>query len=204
MVEIDRIRKKWNNYKANNNGLRFKSKSSALRYEISNFINTLYKTNSILLREEVDLLKNKCWWNHNYKLGLLTWKSFFPDHEVYIGQEDLLFSNTQSVGEIYKIHGCASHYDSLVLTDSDYQDFHKLNPYLAAKLITIFVEHPVIFIGYSMQDENIISLLSSIVSVLDQDKLSKLSRNLIFLQKSKRETCVSYFLASGYLWGSLS
>ena len=35
-----------------------------------------------------------------------------------------------------------------------------------------------------MQDENIISLLSSIVSVLDQEKLSKLSRNLIFLQRA--------------------
>lgn len=173
-----------NDYKANNNGLRFKSKSSALRYEISNFINTLYKTNSILLREEVDLLKKI-----NVD-GIITtnWdcllEELFPDHEVYIGQEDLLFSNTQSVGEIYKIHGCASHYDSLVLTDSDYQDFHKLNPYLAAKLITIFVEHPVIFVGYSMQDENIIALLSSIVSVLDQEKLSRLSRNLIFLQRA--------------------
>ena len=72
----------------------------------------------------------------------------------------------------------------MVLTDHDYGNFHRLNPYLAAKLITIFVEHPVIFIGYSMQDENIISLLSSIVSVLDQDKLSKLSRNLIFLQRA--------------------
>lgn len=35
-----------------------------------------------------------------------------------------------------------------------------------------------------MSDKNILSLLSSIVMVLDQEKLEKLSKNLIFLQKS--------------------
>lgn len=129
--------------------------------------------------------------------GLL--ERIFPEHEVYIGQEDLLFSKTQSVGEIYKIHGCASNHDSLVLTTDDYNNFHKLNPYLAAKLITIFVEHPVIFIGYSMQDDNIISLLSSVVEVLDQEKLSKLSKNLIFLQRAKggESSVESYTLQFG-------
>ncbi|WP_407714616.1 SIR2 family protein [Comamonas testosteroni] len=171
-------------YKSRGNGARLISKTSALRYEISEYINSLCETNHFQLREEVNLLEKI-----NVD-GIITtnWdcllEKLFPGHEVYVGQEDLLFSNTQSVGEIYKIHGCASQHESLVLTDDDYHDFHRLNPYLAAKLITIFVEHPVVFIGYSMQDENIISLLSSIVSVLDQDKLSKLSRNLIFLQRA--------------------
>lgn len=171
-------------YKSKVGVARLNSKTSALRYEISEYIKDLCEANLFQMHEEMELLKKI-----NVD-GIITtnWDSLlerlFPEHEVYVGQENLLFSNTQSVGEIYKIHGCASQHESLVLTDTDYSSFHSLNPYLAAKLITIFVEHPVVFIGYSMQDENIISLLSSIVSVLDQDKLSKLSRNLIFLQRA--------------------
>ncbi|NMM78901.1 hypothetical protein B2J88_39200 [Rhodococcus sp. SRB_17] len=174
-----------NEFKTLSNGRKLKDKTSALRWEISHFINKITDENKLLLENEIDFLKKI-----NID-GIITtnWdnllEKIFPEHEVFVGQEDLLFSNTQSIGEIYKIHGCASDHESLVLTAGDYSSFHKLNPYLAAKLITIFVEHPVVFIGYSMQDENIISILSSIVSVLDQDKLSRLSKNLIFVQRSK-------------------
>jgi hypothetical protein len=107
----------------------------------------------------------------------------FPDQfQKYIGQKELLFSTTQEVGEIYKIHGCCTDPDSLVLTDSDYRNFHKNNPYLAAKLLTIFIEHPVIFIGYSMSDENIQEILTSI-TCLSREHLDKLQDRLIFLQR---------------------
>lgn len=87
------------------------------------------------------------------------------------------------IGEIYKIHGCCTDPDSLVLTDVDYGDFHKNNPYLAAKLLTIFIEHPIIFIGYSMSDDNIQSILTSITSCLSREHLDKLQDRLIFLQR---------------------
>ncbi len=121
--------------------------------------------------------------------GIITtnWDIFleelFPDYKVFIGQEELLFSNPQSVAEIYKIHGCASQPNTLVLTHEDYDRFQAKNAYLAAKLITIFIEHPVIFMGYSLGDKNIQSIISSIVSCLSQDKLDKFGRNLIFLQR---------------------
>ena len=67
-----------------------------------------------------------------------------PQFTSYIGQEQLIFSSTYSVGEIYKIHGSYRDPKSLVLTEDDYDDFSKKNPYLAAKLITIFIEHPVV------------------------------------------------------------
>src|SRR5690606_33480031 len=40
-----------------------------------------------------------------------------PDMEVYVGQQSVLFSATQAVGEIYKIHGSVADPISLVLTD---------------------------------------------------------------------------------------
>ncbi len=107
----------------------------------------------------------------------------FPEYRVFIGQERLLFNDAVGVAEIYKIHGSHEDPDSLVLTEADYDRFHERNPYLAAKLITIFVEHPIIFLGYSLSDPNIAAILSSIVSCLDSsDEIARLADRLIFVQ----------------------
>ncbi|MGD9478115.1 SIR2 family protein [Shinella sp. G-2] len=123
--------------------------------------------------------------------GIITtnWDSFleelFPDYKVFVGQEELLFSNPQSIGEIYKIHGSASDPQSLVLTAEDYAEFNDRNPYLAAKLVTIFVEHPILFFGYSITDPHIRALISSIAKCLPQHKIDAFQQNLIFIQRTK-------------------
>lgn len=160
--------------------------ASPLKIEISNYL----KEKSYVYGQneqndlEIEALKNVV------IDGIITtnWdtllEQIFPNEfHKYIGQKELLFSSTQEIGEIYKIHGCSTDPDSLVLTDTDYGDFDKNNPYLAAKLLTIFIEHPVIFIGYSMSDENIQNILTSITSCLDREHLDKLQDRLIFLQR---------------------
>lgn len=112
----------------------------------------------------------------------------FPTFEVYIGQEGLLFSQSQSIAEIYKIHGCCSEPNSIILTNEDYKLFEKRNPYLAAKLLTIFIEHPIIFMGYSNSDENIRQILNAITSCLTNENLDKLKDRLIFVQWDKDGT----------------
>lgn len=111
-------------------------------------------------------------------------EELFPEYRPFIGQEELLFSNPQAIAEIYKIHGCSSKPDSLVLTEADYYDFEKKNPYLAAKLITLFIEHPIFFIGYSVNDPHIQSIIFSIASCLGSDKLDQFSENLIFVRRA--------------------
>lgn len=108
--------------------------------------------------------------------------ALFPDFRPFIGQDGLLFANPQSVGELYQIHGSVTEPDSLVLTAADYQRFEDRNAYLAAKLMTIFVEHPVIFLGYSLSDPNVCSILQSITGCLTQDKISQLRDQLIFIE----------------------
>ena len=112
-------------------------------------------------------------------------EELFPDYRVFVGQDELLFSNPQAIGEIYKIHGSAADPRSLVLTEEDYQEFTDKNPYLAAKLVTIFVEHPILFVGYSITDPHIKSIIMSIAKCLSQEKITEFQDNLIFVQRVK-------------------
>lgn len=91
----------------------------------------------------------------------------FPEYTPIIGQK-IINSSTISFGEIFKIHGCVSQADSIVLTRSDYDEFTRKKKYLSAKLLTYFSEHPLIFIGYSAGDSNICSILSDIDEALPQ------------------------------------
>ena len=174
-------------YKANVE--RYKSKitdvTSALRIEICNYLSTLdqSKAKTSPYPAEVELLATL-----NVD-GIITtnWDLFieqlFPDYKIYIGQEQLLFSNPQEIGEIYKIHGCSTNPNSIVLTREDYDEFNNKNAYLAAKLITLFVEHPIVFIGYSISDENISSLLRAISACIGKKNIEQLRKNLVFIQK---------------------
>ncbi len=119
--------------------------------------------------------------------GIITtnWDLFaekiFTKFTTFIGQQQLITASSFGVGEIYKIHGCISNPNSLVLTKEDYDSFDAQNPYLAAKLLTIFMEHPIIFIGYSLSDSNIQKILESIVKCLGQEMINKLQNNLFFV-----------------------
>lgn len=109
----------------------------------------------------------------------------FPEHVSYIGQSELLFNQSYGVGEIYKIHGCVSDPASLVLTQTDYTGYRSRNAYLSAKLMTIFLEHPIIFIGYSITDSNIRMIFNDIAICLNESQLATLSERLIFVQRAK-------------------
>ncbi len=75
----------------------------------------------------------------------------------------------------------------MVLNEADYNKFSEKNPYLAAKLVTIFVEHPIVFIGYSINDPHIQSIIMSIAKCLPQNKIAAFEQNLIFIQRAKGE-----------------
>ena len=186
----------------NKNQGKVKDITSALRIEICEYLKSVsvgkYKESDY--SDELDLISQL-----NVD-GIITtnWdqllEELFPDYKVYIGQKELLFSNPQSIGEIYKIHGCSSRSKSLVLNDEDYSEFNERNAYLAAKLITIFVEHPVLFIGYSVSDENIASLLLSVSKCIGESAGEQLKNNLIFVQRlrdNEKEGVSETFLLTG-------
>lgn len=82
----------------------------------------------------------------------------FPQYEVVVGQ-NVFRQSALVVGEIFKIHGSIKDPRSLVLTAEDYEVFDRTKRYLSAKLLTYFAEHPLLFIGYGANDENIKNVL---------------------------------------------
>lgn len=102
--------------------------------------------------------------------------------ERFIGQEKLLFSNVLNVGEIFKIHGCITEPNSMIFDANDYDSFNKRNHYLASKLTTIFIEHPIVFIGYSLRDDNIREILNAIIYGIGEENLKKFGKRIFFLE----------------------
>lgn len=111
----------------------------------------------------------------------------FDGFKKYIGQDELLFSGIQEISEIYKIHGCCSTPESILITQEDYDKFNAKSKYLAAKLLTIFIEYPVIFIGYSMNDKNISNIIDSLAGCLDDTRLKQLENRMFVLERAKGE-----------------
>lgn len=102
----------------------------------------------------------------------------FPDYEQIIGQK-ILRKPYLSIGEIFKIHGCISDPLSMVLTEEDFRDFENDKKYLSAKLLTYFAEHPLLFIGYSAEDQNIKSILYDVDRMIQPNMA--LAPNIYFL-----------------------
>jgi hypothetical protein len=106
----------------------------------------------------------------------------FPHFPAYVGQEELMFSDAQFIAESYKIHGSVDRPQSLVLTAQDYEYFEHRNHYLAAKLLTIFAEHPVIFVGYSLNDAYIGNILGHIATAVGPTRLKELGERIYFVE----------------------
>lgn len=108
----------------------------------------------------------------------------FPDYAPIIGQQ-ILYANHASIGEIFKIHGCATDSKSIVITREDYENFLRKKKYLSAKMLAFFAEHPLVFIGYSAEDPNIRAILSDIDEILSEN--GELIPNIYHLEWSSKE-----------------
>lgn len=106
----------------------------------------------------------------------------FQGFEKFVGQNQLIFSAIQGVAEIYKIHGSMEEPNSIIINEQDYLEFEKRSAYLAAKLMTIFMEYPIIFIGYSISDSNILGNIKAIVNCLNVEQLKMLEDRFVFIE----------------------
>jgi len=147
-------------------------------------------TKSILnpeYNDEIELLKTVL---DTHVTGIITTnydtliETYAPNYITYNGQDDLLFSRLQGINELYKIHGSTTNPESIIITADDYENFNKKRTYLIAKLLTHFIEYPIIFIGYSMNDTNIQNIFKSIEECLTAEQIEKINSQILFISRS--------------------
>lgn len=157
---------------------------SPFKVEMSYYL----KQKSILkseFKDEVTLLNNIA---KKSVAGIITtnydlfFETYLSDYKVYVGQQALLFSQLQGIAEVYKIHGSLNEPQSIIINEKDYKEFKEKREYLAAKLLTIFMEYPIIFMGYSLSDTNIRDILSSIVKCMTKEQVKLPKYKFIFVE----------------------
>ncbi|MDC7956286.1 SIR2 family protein [Fusobacterium simiae] len=179
---------KFNDFKIRNKNF-IKKGISPFKIAIAEYFENI-DYNNTEEKEEINLLKEIQQRNIS---GIITTnydkflEKIFQNFKVFAGQEELIFSNLEGIAEIYKIHGTSSSPETIIITSDDYKKFEEKSDYLTAKLLTIFLEYPIIFIGYSINDKNIKNIFSSIAKCLNQEQLEKLKQRLIFIEYKKLE-----------------
>ncbi len=108
------------------------------------------------------------------------------DFKPLIGN-DILLSNPY--GAVYKIHGCSSTPNSLIITKSDYDNFNSKYELIRSELVSLFIHHPIIFIGYSFGDENIQRIVNTIFQYVEPNsfKAKQVADNFLIVEYKKDE-----------------
>lgn len=103
------------------------------------------------------------------------------DFKPLIGNDILL---SEPYGSIYKIHGCVTEPDKIIITSEDYKKFNEKYELIRAQLLSLFMHNPIIFIGYSISDKNIKSILKTIFTYVDPDseEAEKVRRNFLLIE----------------------
>lgn len=101
---------------------------------------------------------------------------------------DILLSNPY--GSVYKIHGCVEHPTKIIISEADYQSFFARYELIRAQLLSLFIHNPIIFIGYSVSDENIKALLRTIFTYVkpNSDHAKKIRENFLLVEFEEGST----------------
>lgn len=109
------------------------------------------------------------------------------DYEVFCHQNELFSADSYNIAEIYKIHGSVTDAKSIIITEQDYEDFNESRKLIIAKMLTLFAESPIIFLGYSFTDENIQHIIEDFLSCLTDHELTHISNHFIFVSYKRGE-----------------
>lgn len=103
---------------------------------------------------------------------------------------DILLSNPY--GSVYKIHGCISTPAKVIITSDDYNRFDGKYELIRAQLLSIFIHNPIIFLGYSIGDENIKSLLKTIFTYVEpnSESATNIRNNFLLVEYDPDSTSV--------------
>lgn len=115
--------------------------------EIELFTKMLLKARFIITTN-FDCFIEQCFHSRNTKI------------DVKVGNSGL-FEKSNSYGELYKVHGTEKIANSVCITSEDYQNNESKLAIVNAKILSNLTDAPILFLGYSLTDENIKSLLKA-------------------------------------------
>lgn len=78
---------------------------------------------------------------------------------------NILLSNPY--GSVYKIHGCHENPEKIIITTDDYLEFDSKYELIRSQLLSLFIHNPIIFMGYSVNDDNIKKILKTIFTYVE-------------------------------------
>jgi len=144
-------------------------KGECVKSRFKIYISFLYKDlklkNSNLVNDEISELKKA---RKNVASVITTNYDTFVEKvfqfEPIVGN-NILLSNPY--GSVYKIHGCVNYPNELIITEQDFENFQKKYRLIRAQLLSIFVHHPIIFMGYNLRDDDIKRVLETIFSCVN-------------------------------------
>lgn len=95
---------------------------------------------------------------------------------------DILLSNPY--GSLYKIHGCVSRPEKIIITEKDYEKFNEKYELIRAQLLSLFIHNPIIFMGYSISDDNIKDILKTIFTYVEPNsqEADKIRSNFLLVE----------------------
>ncbi|MED3616055.1 MULTISPECIES: SIR2 family protein [Bacillus cereus group] len=163
------------------------SDSIYLKYQIKMIFEELlsqFNLETNVHKDEIEILKTlnpHAIITTNYDQLLET---LFPNFNVIVGEQVIKDRKALNIGHILKVHGCVSNPEEIIISDDDYKLFKKKRKYLSAKLLTYFMEHPIVFIGYSISDENIQKILSDISEIVSETE-DEIVNNIWFVEWKK-------------------
>lgn len=101
---------------------------------------------------------------------------------------DILLSNPY--GSVYKIHGCVTQPEKIIITKDDYDNFSRKYELIRAQLLLLFIHNPIIFIGYKINDDNIRDILKTIFEYVPHNSElgEKIKSNFLLVEYEKGST----------------
>lgn len=112
---------------------------------------------------------------------------FESDFTVFAHQNELFSADSYNSAEIYKIHGCCTDANSIIITKQDYSNFNSSRKLIIAKMLTLFAESPIIFLGYSFTDENIQNIVLDFLSCLSPKDIENIHEHFVFITYKPKE-----------------
>ncbi|MGG1793605.1 SIR2 family protein [Bacillus mycoides] len=103
------------------------------------------------------------------------------EFKTLIGNEILL---SNPYGSIYKIHGSLEEPNKIIITDLDYKEFNERYELIRAQLLSLFLHHPIIFLGYNIGDNNIKDILKTIFTYVNPntDEAEAIRKNFLLVE----------------------